>query len=67
MNPDRAKITAATEWPQFTVKCALGSHIHGIDAVFDPDEVILFDPTQKGGSAWISAKSGSYVPTDETC
>lgn len=67
MKTDETRLTAAQEWPQFTVKCVLGGYIHGIDAVFDADEVVLFDPTRKGGSAWISAKSGSYIPIDETC
>lgn len=67
MNTDETQVTAAKEWPQFPIKCALGRYLHGLDTEFDANDVILFDPTRKGGSAWISAKSGSYVPVDETC
>ena len=67
MSTDDAQKTMVTdEWPRFTVKYTFGSQIPGIDGHFDPDEVVLFDPTRKGDSHWISAKKGSYVPLEET-
>lgn len=57
---------SAEEWPRFTVKCAFGSRVPGIDESFDSDDVVLFDPTRKGNDSWVSASSGSYVSLEET-
>lgn len=54
------------DWPQYTVKYTSGPTVPGIDEVFDADDVVLFDPTRKGGSNWIAAAEGSCVPLEET-
>lgn len=66
MSTDETEAAVDGEWPHFTVKYAFGCQVPGIDEVFDADEVVLFDPTMKGDSHWISAKKGSYVPLEET-
>ena len=66
MSVDETQKPTHEQWPRFTVKYAFGCQVPGIDATFDPDEVVLFDPTRKGGSHWISAKKESYVPLEET-
>lgn len=66
MSIDETQESVHGEWPRFTVKYAFGCQVPGIDAVFDADEVVLFDPTRKGSTHWVSAKKGSYVPLEET-
>lgn len=66
MNSDETQTAVDHDWPRFTMKYAFGCQVPGIDEVFNADEVVLFDPTMKGGSHWLSAKKGSYVPLEET-
>lgn len=66
MSIDERQSSATGDWPRFTVKYAFGRQVPGIDAVFDADEVVLFDPTRTGNADWLSAKKGSYVPLEET-
>lgn len=67
MNADESYTKNVTEeWPRYTLKYTFGCEVPGIDATFEEDEVVLFDPTRKGGRNWISAKEGSYVPLEET-
>jgi hypothetical protein len=60
--PNRA---SSDDWPRYTVKCTRGSQTAGLDGSFADDEVVLFDPTQKGAGHWLSATVGSVVRTDE--
>ena len=63
---EQQKAVVTDEWHRFTVKYTFGSQVPGIDGQFEADEVVLFDPTRKGETHWISAKKGSYVPLEET-
>lgn len=66
MSIDERTERMTDDWPRYTFKYAFGCQVPGIDALFDADEVVLFDPTRTGSSHWISAKKGSYVPLEET-
>lgn len=66
MSTDETQEAANRQWPEFTVKYAFGRQVPGIDAVFEADEVVLFDPIRTGSSHWISAEKGAYVPLEET-
>ncbi|WP_101298242.1 hypothetical protein [Halegenticoccus soli] len=65
MSTDPAQGPASTdEWPRFTLRYTFGSPASDIDGTFEPDEVIVFDPTKKGGTHWVSAEAGWYVPLE---
>ncbi len=58
--------SAVEDWPTFALRYTFNPAGVGLDRAFDPDEVVVFDPTRgRLDDSWIAAQRGSYIPVEE--
>lgn len=51
----------AANWPRFTLRYTFNPEELDAPVSFDPDELVVFDPSDGDDDAWVSATRGSYM------
>lgn len=52
---------SAANWPTFSLRYTFNPEELEVPVAFDPDELVVFDPSTGGDEAWLSADRGSYL------
>lgn len=62
---DSGLTQANAEWPAFTLRYTYNPEDVGESATFEPNELVVYDPSAECSGSWISAAYGSYVPISD--
>lgn len=65
-NPQTVPEETTAHWPTFPLLYTFNPSNVGVPDTFDPDELVVFDPSGSDDGAWLSADRGSYVAIEDT-